>query len=49
LAEVHDSLAAALRQRKAQANEQAYLAGLLEKSSITVNEIGIKKIFDSEQ
>ncbi len=46
LAEIHDQLAAALRQRKAQANEQAYLSGLLAKSPITVNEIGLRKIFE---
>jgi len=49
LAEVHDSLAAALRQRKTQANEQAYLNGLLAKSPVAVNEIGLKAIFESAQ
>ena len=49
LAEVHDQLAAALRQRKAQANEQTYLNGLLAKNPIAVNEIGIKKIFENDQ
>jgi parvulin-like peptidyl-prolyl isomerase len=49
LAEVHDSLAAALRQRKTQANEQAYLNGLLAKSPVAVNEIGLKEIFQSAQ
>ncbi len=49
LAEIHDSLAAALRQRKAQANEQAYLAGLLTKSPITVNEVGLKNILGNIQ
>jgi parvulin-like peptidyl-prolyl isomerase len=49
LAEVHDSLAAALRQRKAQANEQAYLNGLLAKSPVAVNEIGLKEVFESAQ
>lgn len=47
LAEIHDSLAAALRQRKAEANEQAYLNGLLAKSPIAVNEIGLKKLFEN--
>ena len=49
LAEVHDQLAAALRQRKAQANEQAYLAGLLTKSPAAINEMALKKIFDNEK
>jgi peptidylprolyl isomerase len=49
LAEVHDALAAALRQRKAQANQQAYLNGLLAKSPIAVNEIGLRKIFENAQ
>jgi len=49
LAEVHDALATALRQRKAQANEQAYLGGLLAKSPIAVNEIGLKKLFENAQ
>jgi peptidylprolyl isomerase len=49
LAEIHDSLAAALRQRKGQENEQAYLNGLLAKSPIAVNEIRLKKLFESAQ
>jgi parvulin-like peptidyl-prolyl isomerase len=49
LAEVRDQLAAALRQRKMQANEQAYLSGLLAKSPVSVNEIGLKKIFENGQ
>jgi peptidylprolyl isomerase len=49
LAEVHDALATALRQRKAQANEQAYLNGLLAKSPIAVNEIALKRIFENKQ
>jgi parvulin-like peptidyl-prolyl isomerase len=49
LAEVHDALATALRQRKAQADEQAYLAALLAKTPIAVNEAGIKKIFENPQ
>ena len=47
LAEIKDKLAAALRQRKAQENEQAYLAGLLEKTPVSVNEIGLRKIFET--
>jgi parvulin-like peptidyl-prolyl isomerase len=49
LAEVRDQLAAALRQRKTQANEQAYLNGLLAKSPVAVNELGIKNIFENAQ
>ena len=49
LAEIHDQLAAALRQRKAEANEQAYLNGLLAKSPITVNEFGLRKVFENAQ
>ena len=49
LAEVKDALATLLRQRKAQQNEQAYLKALLEKTPISVNEIGLKKIFESAQ
>jgi peptidylprolyl isomerase len=48
LAEVRDQLAAALRQRKMQANEQAYLSGLLGKSPVALNEISLKKIFENE-
>jgi parvulin-like peptidyl-prolyl isomerase len=49
LAEVRDQLVAALRQRKLQANEQAYLNGLLTKSPVAVNEIDLKKIFENVQ
>ena len=49
LADVHDALATALRQRKAQANEQAYLNGLLTKSPIAVNEISLRKMFENNQ
>jgi len=47
LAEVKGTIIAALRQRQEQANEQAYVARLLDKTPIAVNEIGLKKIFDS--
>ncbi len=47
LAEVKDTIVAALRQRQEQENEQAYIARLLDKTPIAVNEIGLKKIFDS--
>lgn len=46
LAEVKERLIAALRQRKMQENEQGYLAGLLEKTPVTVNEIALRKIFE---
>ena len=49
LAEVHDALATALRQRKAEADQQAYLSGLLAKTPIAVNATGIKKIFENLQ
>jgi peptidylprolyl isomerase len=49
LAEVRDSLAAALRQRKAEANEQAYLAGLLAKAPIAVNQARLKTLFKDAQ
>ena len=49
LAEVRDQLAAALRQRKTQANEQAYLSGLLAKTPAAINEMAIKKIFENLQ
>lgn len=47
LAEVRDTVIAALRQRKTQENEQAYLAGLLDKNPVSVNEIGLRKIFET--
>ena len=47
LAEVKDQLAVMLRQRKLQENEQAYIARLLEKSPIAVNETQLKKLFES--
>jgi peptidylprolyl isomerase len=49
LAEVKDQLAALLRQRKAQETEQAYLAGLMEKTPVTVNEFALRKIFETVQ
>ena len=49
LAEVRDALAAALRQRKSQAAEQAYLNGLLAKTPVAISETGIKKIFENAQ
>ncbi len=49
LAEVRGQLAAALRQRKTQENEQAYLTGLLAKSPAAINEMALKKIFENVQ
>lgn len=49
LAEVKDQLIAVLRQRKAEQTEQAYLAGLLEKAPVSVNEIGLRKLFETAQ
>jgi peptidylprolyl isomerase len=49
LAEVKDQLAAFLRQRKAQETEEAYLAGLLKKTPVTVNEFALRKIFETVQ
>jgi peptidylprolyl isomerase len=45
LAEVRDTIVAALRQRQAQDSEQAYLAELLAKNPVAVNEIGLRKVF----
>ena len=47
LAEVKSALIAYMRQAKTQENEQAYLNGLLEKSPVVLNEIGLKKLFES--
>jgi parvulin-like peptidyl-prolyl isomerase len=47
LAEVKDRLITLLRQRKMQENEQAYLAALLEKTPVAVNEIGLRKLFEA--
>ncbi len=49
LADVKATIVASLRQRKAQENEQAYLASLLEKTPISVNEIGLQKVFQTAQ
>jgi peptidylprolyl isomerase len=47
LAEVKDTLIASLRQRKLQDNQQAYVARMLDKNPVTVNEALLKKLFDS--
>jgi parvulin-like peptidyl-prolyl isomerase len=45
LAEVRDNIVATLRQRQVQENEQVYLAELLSKNPVAVNEIGLRKVF----
>jgi peptidylprolyl isomerase len=47
LAEVKEGLITYLRQHKLQDNEQAYLTGLLDKTPIAVNEIGLRRIFEA--
>jgi peptidylprolyl isomerase len=47
LAEVKDQLVAAMRQSKLQENQQAYVSALLEKTPAMINEIALKKIFES--
>ncbi len=47
LAEVKANIVAALRQRKQQDNAQAYIGGLLDKNPISVNEMGLQKIFQT--
>ena len=49
LAEVHDAIVAALRQQKAEQNQQAYLAQLLQKIPVSVNEISLRKTFETAQ
>jgi hypothetical protein len=47
LAEVRDQLVAALRQSKLQEGEQAYVQSLLEKTPAMINELALKKIFET--
>jgi peptidylprolyl isomerase len=47
LAEVKDGLVASLRQRKLQDNQQAYIARMLEKTPVTMNEALLRKLFES--
>lgn len=47
LVEVRDTIIAALRQRKQQENENAYIAQLLDKTPISVNEVGLHAIFEA--
>ena len=47
LAEVKETLIATLRQRKVKDNQQAYVARLLDKSPVAVNEASLRKLFES--
>ena len=47
LAEVKDSIIATLRQRKAKDIQQAYVAKVLEKNPIALNEAGLRKTFET--
>jgi peptidylprolyl isomerase len=47
LAEVKDSLVATLRERKMQDLQQGYVARLLEKDPVAVNEARLRKVFES--
>src|SRR5262249_4663978 len=47
LAEVKDTLVATLRQRKIQELQQAYIAKLLEKSPVAVNEARLRALFEA--
>lgn len=46
-AEVKDALVASLRQRKLQENQQAYVARMLDKNPVTVNETQLRSLFES--
>jgi peptidylprolyl isomerase len=47
LAELKETLIATLRQRKVKDNQQAYVARLLDKSPVAVNEASLRKLFES--
>jgi peptidylprolyl isomerase len=47
LAEVKDQLISALRQSKLQEGEQAYVSALLEKTPAMINELALRKIFET--
>jgi peptidylprolyl isomerase len=47
LPEVKDQLITALRQAKLQETEQAYISALLEKTPAMINELGLKKVFET--
>ena len=47
LAEVKDALITTLRQRKTKDSQQAYIARLLEKNPVAVNEAALKKMFET--
>jgi peptidylprolyl isomerase len=48
LADVKDSIVAALRQRQEQINAQTYIGKLLDKAPISVNEMALRKIFETK-
>lgn len=47
VAEVRDQIVSALRQKKAQENQQAYLSRLLQKTPAMINEPAMKRLFES--
>ena len=47
LVEVKDSLIATLRQRKTKDTQQAYVSKLIEKTPVSVNEEGLRKLFET--
>jgi parvulin-like peptidyl-prolyl isomerase len=47
LPEVRDALIATLRQRKMQEIQQAYIARMLEKNPVAVNEAGLRSLFEA--
>jgi peptidylprolyl isomerase len=49
LAEVRDQLVTALRQSKLEENEKAYVSALLAKTPAMINEMALKKLFESAQ
>jgi len=48
LSEVKDTLITMLRQRKSKDSQQAYVARLLEKNPVAVNEAALRKLFETE-
>ena len=48
LAEVKDQLSLMLRQKKLQENQEAFIARLIAKSPVAVNEARLKKLFESQ-
>jgi peptidylprolyl isomerase len=47
LAEVKETIVTNLRQRKAKDSQQAYVAKMLEKNPIAINEPGLRKMFET--